>query len=130
MKPIFVDTSGVYAILVNDDINHKSSLAVWAEIARSPMVTNNYVVVETLAILQNRVGLPAARSFANDLLPLMQIDWITELRQQAAVEAMLASGRKLSVVDCASFQTMRDYGIRAAFTFDSHFREQGFEMIP
>jgi predicted nucleic acid-binding protein len=95
------------------------------------MITNNYVVLECASLLQNRVGFPSVRAFANDLLPLMQIDWVTEQRHRSAMEALLASSRrKLSLVDCASFQTMRDFGVRAAFTFDSHFREQGFEMIP
>jgi predicted nucleic acid-binding protein len=36
----------------------------------------------------------------------------------------------LSLVDCASFEVMRLHGIRKAFAFDKHFREQGYELIP
>ena len=43
---------------------------------------------------------------------------------------MLAAARKkLSLVDCVSFQIMRQQGVRAAFCFDSHFREQGFDVL-
>jgi predicted nucleic acid-binding protein len=41
-----------------------------------------------------------------------------------------AARRKLSLVDCISFQTMREYGAPTAFCFDPHFREQGFDTIP
>jgi len=33
-------------------------------------------------------------------------------------------------VDCLSFQTMRQYGVRAVFCFDAHFGEQGFLTKP
>ena len=50
---------------------------------------------------------------------------------RAAAGAVLAAGRKeLSLVDCVSFQTMRELGVRSAFCFDKHFREQGFETVP
>ena len=52
-------------------------------------------------------------------------------RHEAAVEAVLTAGkRKLSLVDCVSFQVLRQLGVQAVFCFDEHFREQGFEVIP
>jgi predicted nucleic acid-binding protein len=62
-----------------------------------------------------------------EVTPLLQIEWVSEEQHRAAIEAALAAGRrKLSLVDCASFQTMRNRGLRTAFCFDTHFREQGF----
>jgi predicted nucleic acid-binding protein len=44
---------------------------------------------------------------------------------------MLAAGRKkLSLVDCVSFETMRLLGVTIAFTLDKHFKEQGFICRP
>jgi len=44
---------------------------------------------------------------------------------------MLAAARKkLSLVDCVSFETMRLLGVTAAFTLDKHFKEQGFMCLP
>jgi len=34
------------------------------------------------------------------------------------------------LVDCVSFQTMRARGVRTAFCFDAHFREQGSAAMP
>ena|GEM_PF-3548981 len=50
---------------------------------------------------------------------------------RAGVSALLTSGREqLSLVDCVSFELMRQLGIRTAFTFDRHFEEQGFTCLP
>ena len=41
---------------------------------------------------------------------------------------LLAEGRrKLSLVDCVSFELMRDKGRHTGFAFDAHFNEQGFD---
>ncbi len=43
---------------------------------------------------------------------------------------LAASRRKVSLVDCLSFEEMRRYGIRSAFAFDFRFSEQDFLLIP
>lgn len=44
---------------------------------------------------------------------------------------MLAANRRnLSLVDCVSFEVMRDLGVKDVFAFDPHFREHGFTCIP
>jgi len=49
----------------------------------------------------------------------------------AALDFVIATGRrKLSLVDCASFEVMRRRGLRTAFTLDRHFAEQGFATVP
>jgi uncharacterized protein len=46
------------------------------------------------------------------------------------MSAVLSAGRrKLSLVDCTSFEIMRQHAVRTAFAFDSHFEEQGFELL-
>jgi predicted nucleic acid-binding protein len=41
-----------------------------------------------------------------------------------------ASRRRLSFVDCSSFEVMRKRGITRALAVDGHFDEHGFEQIP
>ena len=130
---IFVDTSGFYAVFDRDDANHEKAKTAWGKWLQSgeTLVTNNYVLVETLALLQHRLGIAAVRAFHEDVMPLLRVEWIVEEQHRAAVEAALAAGRrKLSVVDCVSFQTMRHGDLRSAFCFDPHFSEQGFQTKP
>jgi len=132
VTPIFVDTSGLYAVIDRDDANHPRAASIWPNLVKQcSLVTNNYVLVETAALLQFRLGTAAVRAFANDLLPLLEVEWVTEEDHAAAWQALLAAARrKLSFVDCVSFHSMRGRGLQKVFCFDAHFREQGFETIP
>jgi uncharacterized protein len=130
---VFADTSGLYAVFDRDDANHSEGRVEWAKWLREGevLVTNNYVLLETTALLQHRLGMAAVRAFYEDVVPVFQVDWVSEEQHAAGAEAMLAAARrKLSLVDCVSFQTMRRHGLRTAFCFDMHFREQGFETKP
>ncbi|MCU0846245.1 MAG: VapC toxin family PIN domain ribonuclease, partial [Spirochaetes bacterium] len=67
----------------------------------------------------------------SDILPVFDIRWVDEVSHRTAMAMLLDAGRRrLSLVDCASFECMRRSGIQTAFTFDPHFREQGFEIVP
>jgi predicted nucleic acid-binding protein len=130
---VFVDTSAFYAVFDRDDANHPAAKETWTALLREPatLLTTNYVLVETAALLQHRLGVAAVRSFHEDVVPLLQVDWITEEGHRAGAEAVLAAARKkLSLVDCVSFQTMRRLGVRTAFCFNAHFSEQGFTARP
>jgi predicted nucleic acid-binding protein len=130
---VFVDTSAFYAVFDRDDANHTRAKPVWERLLReqATLLTNNYVVLETSALLQHRLGVAALRTFLEDVMPPLQLDWISEHRHRAGAEAVMAALRKkLSLVDCISFQTMREHGVRTAFCFDRHFRDQGFEVVP
>ena len=98
--------------------------------ANLSLICNNYVLVETIAILQNRFGTDAVIAFQNDIRPILIILWVEEELHQRAMSAMVtAQRRNLSLVDCASFESMREFGVLQAFTFDAHFEEQGFQVL-
>ena len=130
---VFVDTSAFYAMGDRNDANHEAALASWARLLdqEASLLTNNYVLLETAALLQNRLGTAALRAFHEDVVPLFSVDWISAQRHRSGIEAVLAAQqRKLSLVDCISFQTMREHGVADVFCFDRHFREQGFNLVP
>jgi predicted nucleic acid-binding protein len=130
---LFVDTSAILAVMNADDEFHSSAREAWADaLARNtPLVVTNYILVETVALLQARVGIEAVALLESDILPVFDIRWVDEVSHRTAMAMLLAAGRRrLSLVDCASFECMRRSGLRTAFTFDPHFREQGFEIVP
>ena len=72
----------------------------------------------------------AVRALDRDILPILETLWVDEDLHRAAVTALLtASRRRLSLVDCASFEAMRRHDVSRAFSFDRHFAEQGFEPV-
>jgi len=130
---VFVDTSALYAAADREDAACRQAVDTWTDLLQRQvtLVTTNYVLLETGSLIQSRLGLAFLRAFHEDVFPLLTVHWITPERHSAGVEAALtAARRKLSVVDCVSFQIMRERGIHTAFAFDSHFRQQGFKVIP
>ncbi len=130
---VFVDISALFAVLDADDQNHERARQSWVDLVTQEvdLVCTNYVLVETFALVQRRLGLDAVRVLREDIVPVLRVEWVDERGHHAGVTALLiAARRQLSLVDCASFDTMRRLGIKAAFTFDRHFSEQGFERIP
>jgi uncharacterized protein len=130
---IFIDTSAFYALLDRDDENHQKAKKAWAGIVHGEniLITSNYVLIETFALLQHRLGIEALRGFHDAIVPLVNVEFINSEIHRAGVSVLLsASRRNLSLVDCVSFEVMRALEIRTVFVFDLHFKEQGFMMMP
>ena len=127
----FVDTSGVYALLDTRDAAHGQATDLWRNLLHSgePLLTSSYVLVEASALVQRRFGMEALRVLHEDLLAPVEIRWVDASVHAIALAALFTAGRRaLSLVDCASFVIMRANGVRQAFAFDEHFREQGFQI--
>ncbi len=130
---ILIDTSAFFAVLNARDINNPQATKVWQTILNEdiPIFCNNYVLLETLALLQNRMGIIAAQDFHENIRPFLQIEWVTEKEHNYAMLLLLSANRRhLSLVDLSAFATMRRLEITKAFTFDHHFAEQGFQVLP
>jgi predicted nucleic acid-binding protein len=130
---IFVDTSAFYAILDDRDPNHASARRELDRMAAADesLLSHEYVLVETAALVQRRLGIDVLRRFVDDVLPVVAIAWVDEALHAEAREALLGSGRRhVSLVDWTSFLVMRRHGVARAFAFDPDFREQGFEVLP
>lgn len=130
---IYIDTSALIAILAKDDQYHEKAKEKWHELLeqKEVLLCNNYVLLETFSVIQNRYGIHILHKFQGFAVPALHIEWLTAKEHDIAVENVLLANRcRLSLVDCSSFATMRRLGIYKAFTFDKHYAEQGFEQLP
>ncbi len=131
---VFVDTSAFLAVFDADDAHHGTAREVWEELltdASTTLLTTSYVLIETYALLQRRLGMAAVRAFSQDAMPVLSVQWIDEARHRMGVEALLAANRRrLSLVDCVSFECVRSAGADRVFAFDRHFAQQGFALLP
>lgn len=130
---VFVDTSGLYAVLDADDEKHGVARTEWVELLESPnrLHTSNYVLIETIALLQSRIGMECVNDFTADVLPILDVLYVDEGIHRSAHHALLISARRtLSLVDVVSFEVMRRHDLRDVFCFDTHFAEQGFHVLP
>lgn len=130
---VFVDSSAILALLNEADRYHELSIVQWRQLTTSPapLVSNNYVLLETTALMQHRFGLAAVRDLQETFLPLIAVVWVDEKSHGQALAALFAARRRrLSLVDCSAMITMQSLGLKRIFTFDRHFVDYGFECIP
>lgn len=130
---LFVDTSALLALLDDEQPGHRAVAAEWRRAVESGrlLLISNYIEVESLALVQRRIGVEGVRALVEVFLPLMTTLYISERIHRAALAALLVAGRRrLSFVDCVSFELMRERGIRDALTLDADFEQQGFRVIP
>lgn len=129
---VFVDTSALYALLDEDSEVHGAARRYWTTLLRSEdLITHNYVALETVALVQRRLGLAAVERLVRGLLPVATVVWIDEFQHAAAVSSVLdTKKRTLSLVDHVSFLVMRARGVDHAFAFDEDFTDAGFTTLP
>lgn len=93
------------------------------------LLTHNYVLVESAAVLQRRLGLTSALSFLDES-KTFRVHWVTPEDHTEAVELLERRGKRyLSLVDCMSFVVMKHYGITTALAYDSDFQAEGFDAL-
>ena len=95
---VFVDTSAIYAFLASDDVGHSAAVAAWKCFMdeATPLFTSNYVVVESCALLQKRLGIGAVRSLLDALLPAIEVQWVTNEAYEFFLR-VLGTGQKMQV---------------------------------
>ena len=130
---LFVDTSALFALLDGDEPRHPDVVSAWQSVTADErsLFTSNYVLVETFALIQRRLGIQAVHGFADAFVPLLQPVWVDEELHAAAIASLFtAAQRHLSLVDCVSFELMRRLGLTDVLALDADFARQGFNLLP
>ena len=128
---IFVDTSAFFALADRADKHHARAKAVLAELTKTQeeLFTHSYVVVETAALMQRRLGWSVANRFLRDMkrFPVVWVD--AKLHGLGAQSFLEARARAISLVDFVSFSLMKQRESRRAFAFDDDFPKAGFDIV-
>lgn len=127
---VFTDTSYYIARIMPKDQWHKA--AVQAVRPGMTFFTSALVINETVSLLQARGRFSAALAFLDITRQSedVQIVYPDPVLQAEAWDLFAEwGGSGANAVDCVSFALMKRMGIRRAFTFDSHFRTAGFEVL-
>jgi len=131
VRGVFVDTSAFYAELDGTDPFHPRAKVAFARAQAEnwQLITTNYVVHESWAVVQSRLGWGAVDAWRDRLVRLCEVVWITqELHNLGEGRCRQARQRHLSLTDCTSFEVMRRRGIREAIASDVHFEREGFAL--
>jgi len=131
VKRVFVDSSGFFALLIEEDQFHQDALLLFqrANAERWRLVTTNIVVIETYALLlvRSHRGRHDALRFLDviekDAYQVERIRKTDEVRAIALVRAH--QDKTYSLCDSLSFIVMERLGLTEAIAFDRHFRSYG-----
>lgn len=128
---VFVDTSALYALADEDDERHQAARATFHGLGsdRQSLITHSYVLVETLALVDARLGRGAARRMADRVLPVVEVTWVDRQLHTTALAAFLATPSRASFVDWVSFTLLRERGLTRVFAYDRDFAAQGFQLV-
>lgn len=128
---LFVDSSGILALIDRDDPVHGAVGAAFERGRDEPLVTHAYVVIETLAVARRRYGPAVAAELIDRVLPALDVAPVDASLHADALAAFRESiESSVSLVDRTSFAFMRRAGIERAIALDVDFRRAGFATLP
>ncbi|MEM1008997.1 MAG: PIN domain-containing protein [Myxococcota bacterium] len=131
LKPIFIDTGFVIALINQHDDYHPTAQKLSESYAVHPFITTDAVLME--------IGNALARNFKSQGIAIIQyflesseVDVIhtNPVLFQKAFELYNAyTDKSWGLTDCLSFVVMREMQITDALTFDQHFTQAGFRQL-
>lgn len=133
-RDVFVDTSGLYALIDRRDAHHASAREVVARVVQvgRKLVVTDYIVSESVTLARARGGMHVALKMLDlvDRSLGIRIEWMEPPRFSAAKAFFRRHhDHEYSFVDCASFIVMRELRLRQALTADQHFVQAGFDAL-
>lgn len=132
-ETIYIDTSAFYALIDRSDRYHEQAKDLWPSLLEShiSLMTSNYVVSETINLLQHRLGFEAANLWNKAMLSAVEVNWVDQATHQLGYELWMTLGRRHStLVDCISYLTMNRHQVEKAFCFKTSYAEQGYTLLP
>jgi len=128
---IFIDTCAFIALVDLSDEFHSIASDLFTKASESEkFFTSNYVILETIFLMQRELGLSAVNDFKKFMLPAINIIWVDEKIHNNCLNNLIAAEkRKISLTDYSSFYILDNFNIDKVFTFDKHFKEKDYKFL-
>ena len=133
---IFVDSGAWIALQDQRDQFHQGAVRFQRELRRGAhgrLVTTDYVLDEGVTYLRLHAEGDAVREFRRILTESESVQVVRtppERCWEAWDRLQERDDKRWSLTDCLRFVTMESLGLTSAFSFDSDFRQAGFEVLP
>jgi len=132
---IYIDTGAFLARYIKRDQYHQQAVDFWNELRkmRERCFTSNFVLDETFTLLGRRTGYKFAIQRARNiyLSKALTILRPTRENEMMALDIWDKYGDQgISFTDCISFAFMRKNKIKRVFSFNTHFKWAGFNLLP
>ena len=133
---IFIDTSAFISRFHLKDRYHNEATKFFERIKqdKTKIFTSDYIIDETITTIFARTkSFEISKMFGEAIISskAVEIIWVSEDDFEEGWNIFKKEGSMgLSFTDSVSSAIMRRLNINKIFTFDSHFRLMGFEMVP
>lgn len=130
---IFIDTDALIALNDVSDGSHKKALQILKLLAKGsyiPYLSTN-ILLEALTIVSQKIGKTQALKLLDELRSGKYMVIHPDEKTIFIAEDLFRSitSKNISYSDCLSFVVARKYGISWIFSFDIHFKKQGFKRL-
>jgi uncharacterized protein len=134
-RDVFVDASAWIAVIDRRDKYHRAASGEYIRLIheRYLLVTTNLVIAEAYIIIRRTGGHAPAMHLLSSLRGSPRLSRVnSDTRLESLAEALLGkyADQDFSYIDAVSFALMQEQEIQEAFTFDNHFVNLGFQMLP
>jgi uncharacterized protein len=135
MRSIFVDTGFIIALESVTDQNHEKASQQWNELLKDlpVMITTTYVIDEIVTFFNSRSQHAKAVEIGNRLMNSRSVHVIhidKEMFDKGWQYFQQHADKTYSMTDCISFVVMKEQGIESTLSFDKHFTQAGFKVLP
>ncbi|MEW6296410.1 MAG: PIN domain-containing protein [Thermodesulfobacteriota bacterium] len=126
MREVFVDTGAFYAALNRRDEHHREAVQLFTRAVEEEwrLVTSNFVVAETHALILTRLGRDLATGWLRNV-PAEVVRITAEDEGKAKRIIFGYRDKEFSYCDATSFAVMERMRIRDVMAFDPHFTQYG-----
>jgi predicted nucleic acid-binding protein len=132
--PVFLSTSGLIAVVNQDDQWQTVAENVWREVlvSQAPLITTSLVMIELgdgLARIQHRrlAIVLCERIHASPRFRVIHISAKKELQGWELFRDR--PDKEWGLTDCVSIVTMQEHGAECAFSTEHHFEQAGFRVL-
>lgn len=131
VKPFFLDTSFIVALINERDQYHGDASQVADQFIGHPLITTDAILLEISNALARRYKSESIQIIedlcSSEEVELVRLD--TALFDSAFNLYKTRQDKDWGLVDCISFVVMQQRSLTVALTFDQHFVQAGFQVL-
>jgi uncharacterized protein len=131
---VYLDTSGLIALINEDDRHHTKAVDVWNTLLqqKTQSLTSSLILIELADGLAKLKYRQLTFQLTNGLaeLPTHETVFVDEDIERLGWELYEArDDKEWGMTDCISFELMRIRGVQSVFGLDHHFDQAGFKLM-
>ena len=132
-KKLLIDADAFIALNDGNDPSHKQALVLSKVISfeEYQLMTSDPALGEAITVISQNINLKQAVSFAEGIL-VTNIEIIepdSSLRRQALDIFKKQNSKNSRFTDCVNMAIMREKGLDTIFSFDEHYKKNGFKRF-